>query len=238
MALILNIETSTKSCSASLSDNGITVIKAEQHNDSYSHAKLLTVFIEQILAESETPISKLNAVAVSKGPGSYTGLRIGVSAAKGIAYGLSIPLISVDTLLLTAWGFKKKLQEENPLTDFSKVLFCPMIDARRMEVYDALFDFDMNQIRETKADIIDADSFKDILEHQKIYFIGDGAAKCTELIKNPNAVFVDSFLPSADYMAYFSEKYYLENKFEDTAYFEPFYLKDFAAVVPTRDIYS
>jgi tRNA threonylcarbamoyladenosine biosynthesis protein TsaB len=238
MAIILNIETSTKSCSASISEDGKTIVKAEQHNDSYSHSKLLTVFIYTILKESQIPISHLQAVAVSKGPGSYTGLRIGVSAAKGIAYGLSIPLISVDTLLLIASGFKSKSVSENPVPDISNSLFCPMIDARRMEVYNALFDSNLNKIRETKADIIDQNSFGELLEKQKIYFLGDGAAKCKTILKHPNAVFIDSFFPSADYMAYFSEKYFCRKQFEDTAYFEPFYLKDFAAVVPTRDIFS
>jgi tRNA threonylcarbamoyladenosine biosynthesis protein TsaB len=234
MSLILNIETSTKACSASLAENGKVIKTLFEVTDSYAHSKLLTVFIDTIFRETGTIPESLQAVAVSRGPGSYTGLRIGVSVAKGLAYGLSIPLISVDTLQLIASGFKT----QNPKIDFSNSLFCPMIDARRMEVYHAIFDSNLFEKYHTKAEVITNVSFSEILKTQKIYFLGDGAKKCESILTSPNAEIIDSFLPSAEYMASFSEKYFNEKRFEDTAYFEPFYLKDFAAVVPTRDIYA
>ncbi|MCD4794434.1 MAG: tRNA (adenosine(37)-N6)-threonylcarbamoyltransferase complex dimerization subunit type 1 TsaB [Bacteroidales bacterium] len=231
MALILNIETSTTVCSVNLAENGKKVIGKET-NEQNAHSKVLTVFIEELFKEINFQIQDIDAVAVSKGPGSYTGLRIGVSAAKGIAYGAGKPLISVSTLQNMAWGAKKKLNPEQ------NVLLAPMIDARRMEVYTQLFDNEINPVNEISAEIIDKHSFLKELKNNKIYFFGDGAAKCKDAITHNNAVFFDDLHPSADYMIPFSEKAFKDNKFEDVAYFEPFYLKDFVATIPTKNIFG
>lgn len=219
MAHILNIETATKNCSVSISNNGKVIAIKELNNGNYSHAEVLHPFINDVLKEADITIEKLDAIAVSKGPGSYTGLRIGVSAAKGLCFALNIPLISVNTLQSLASSIS-----------IEKGVIIPMLDARRMEVYSAIFDLDYNQIRETKAEIIDETSFKDILESSEVYFLGDGAEKCKTLIVHPNAIFVDSKFPSANEMSILSYDKYKKNDIEDVAYFEPFYLKDFIAV--------
>lgn len=234
MALILNIETSTNVCSVSIGLNGKT-IALKQTFEANSHSKILTVFIQDILKENNIDIKKLDAVAVSKGPGSYTGLRIGVSAAKGIVYGLNIPLISINTLKLLAFQFIEKMPEIK-LAD--NTLLAPMIDARRMEVYTALFDLDLEMKSKISADIIDKESYKEILTENKVYFFGDGALKCNNTIINNNAYFVDDIFPSAESMSIFSERKFTNKIFEDTAYFEPFYLKDFIASIPKKNIYG
>ena len=231
MARILNIETSTTVCSVNIAENGNKIIGKET-NEQNAHSKVLTVFIESILKESGIDIKTVDAVAVSKGPGSYTGLRIGVSAAKGIAYAAGINLISVSTLQNMAHGMKQ-------LRDFPKdILFAPMIDARRMEVYTQLFDKDLNQLNEISAQIIDETSFAEQLEKHSIVFFGDGSSKCKDFIQHENALFVENMNPSADYMIPFSEEAYQKGRFEDVAYFEPFYLKDFIATVPKKNIYG
>jgi len=231
MALILNIETSTTICSVSIAKDGKKIIGKES-NEKNAHSKILTVFIEDIFNEVNLKVKDIDAVAVSKGPGSYTGLRIGVSAAKGIAYGANKPLISVSTLQNMAYGGKQTLEvNENDL-------LAPMIDARRMEVYTQLFDYNLNPLNKINAKIIDEQSFVSELEKHKIYFFGDGALKCQNAIKHKNAIFVEDLNPSADFMIPFSEKAFNENNFEDVAYFEPFYLKDFIATIPRKNIFG
>jgi len=231
MALILNIETSTTVCSVNIAKNGIKIIGKETKEQN-AHSKMLTVFIEEILKIAKLKIKDIDAVAVSKGPGSYTGLRIGVSAAKGIAYGANKKLLSVSTLLNMTWGAKQLLK---PKED---ILFAPMIDARRMEVYTQLFDNELNPIDNINAKIINEQSFLNESENKKIFFFGDGAAKCKDTITHKNAVFIEDLHPSADYMIPFSEKAFIENKFENVAYFEPYYLKDFVATIPKKNIFG
>ena len=222
MAIILNIETSTKNCSVSIADSGKIIAIKELNNGSYSHAEVLHPFIENILTEGSISKDKIDAIAVSKGPGSYTGLRIGVSAAKGLSFALSIPLISIDTL--TALSFAVSVD---------KGIIVPMLDARRMEVYSAIFDKQHQKIREIKAEIIDETSFLVALEQGEVHFLGDGAHKCKEIITHKNAVFIDDMFPSSREMAMLSYHKFKKNDFEDVAYFEPFYLKDFI-VIPEK----
>lgn len=233
--LILNIETSTNVCSVSLSGEDGTILSYRENLEDKSHAALLAVFIEEVLKESEKGFEDLDAVCVSKGPGSYTGLRIGVSTAKGICYARSLPLIAVNTLDIITRGVIR----QNP-ADFSKngekVLLCPMIDARRMEVYTALYDIHGNPVKETSAEIINENSFKDLLEDHKILFFGNGAAKCREIIAHPNAKFLEGIFPSARVMGSISLQAFQNSVFEDLAYFEPFYLKDFIATVPKKQL--
>ncbi|CAN5463712.1 tRNA (adenosine(37)-N6)-threonylcarbamoyltransferase complex dimerization subunit type 1 TsaB [soil metagenome] len=230
MALILNLETATTVCSVSLARDG-KLIALKEINGDYSHAENLTVFVEAVCKQASVSLADVDAIAVSKGPGSYTGLRIGVSTAKGLCYSLDKPLIAVDTLQYMAIAQKLIVNVtlsgvEGPQSSF----FCPMIDARRMEVYCALYDSQGNQIKETAAEIIDENSFADLLSKHTIYFFGDGSAKCKETFSNnSNAVFIDDVVPSAKNMITFSEQAYNSKQFEDVAYFEPFYLKDFVA---------
>ncbi len=227
MALILSIETATPVCSVALAkDNEVIALKESTKKNS--HSEIVTVFIDELLKENKFSFSDLNAVAVSKGPGSYTGLRIGVSTAKGLCYALDIPLIAVNTLQALAFGTS---QEYSPDPNM-QVLFCPMIDARRMEVYCALFDKNNREVRETKAEIIEPDSFKTYLKSNKVLFFGDGAAKCKDVIKHPNAVFPENIFASAATMVGITLEKFKNQEFEDVAYFEPFYLKDFIAGIP------
>jgi len=228
---ILNIETATRICSVALSDNG-RVVAMQETNTQNSHAEQITVFSEEIIYKAGISFRDLDAIAVSKGPGSYTGLRIGVSTAKGFCYSLDKPLISVGTLKALAAGIISKMKESGEKVE--DLLFCPMIDARRMEVYSAVFDHQLNEIRKTKAEIIDKDSFSDMFNNKKkIVFVGDGAAKCKDILGQVSeAVFPEDFLPSAAYMAPLAEEKFKNKNFENTAYFEPFYLKDFVAGIP------
>lgn len=222
MAIILNIETSTKNCSVSIADNGVLLAIKELNNGNYSHAEVLHPFIEDILKEATISKSKIDAIAVSKGPGSYTGLRIGVSAAKGLCFALNKPLISIDTLTSLS----------NAIS-IEKGIIIPMLDARRMEVYAAVFNNKQQQIREIKAEIISEHSFIDYLEKETVYFLGDGASKCKEIINHKSAVIIDDKFPSAKEMAALSYYKYKKNDMENVAYFEPFYLKDFV-VIPEK----
>lgn len=221
MAIILNIETATTNCSVSLSKDGKTVILKEDNDKSYSHAERLHVYIDAVLKETNINKSDLDAVAVSKGPGSYTGLRIGVSAAKGLCFALDKPLISIPTLDVLAHQVK-----------IDDGVIVSMLDARRMEVYSAVYDSNYNQIRETKAQILDETSFENYLKNSKVYFIGNGAEKTKTLINHPNAVFIESKLPSANEMSLLAFNKHKTTDFEDVAYFEPYYLKDFVALKP------
>ena len=215
LAYIVNIETATTNCSVSLAKDGKTILLREIANQGYSHAEKLHVFIEEIIAESKIEIEDLNAIAVSAGPGSYTGLRIGTSAAKGLSFALNIPLIAIDTLTSLA----------NKVS-FSDGFIIPMIDARRMEVYSAIFNSNKEMIRKVEAQIISENSFDTITE--KIYFIGDSTEKSKSVLTKSNFVFLDEIkFPSANEMSLLSYKKFLENNFEDVAYFEPHYLKEF-----------
>lgn len=215
MPYILNIETATKNSSVALAKDGKTILCKEIAEIGFSHAEKLHVFIEEIIAEAGISINDLNAIAVSSGPGSYTGLRIGVSAAKGLSFSLNIPLISVDTLTSLA----------NQVLFFDGFII-PMIDARRMEVYSAVFNSNKEMIRKVEAEILSENSFNEIAE--KIYFIGDSNEKAKAILTKPNFVFLDEIkYPSAKEMSSLSYKKFLENNFEDVAYYEPYYLKDF-----------
>jgi tRNA threonylcarbamoyladenosine biosynthesis protein TsaB len=219
MCYILNIETATTVCSVSLSKNGILVFYKELNN-GFTHAENLHVFIEAVLKESQITPKQLSAIAVSKGPGSYTGLRIGVSAAKGLAYALQLPLISVDTLQLMALQ-AQTLQNEN---DF----YCPMLDARRMEVYTAVYDNDLKQQLPVEALIVDFNSIQKFSEFNNVLFFGDGMPKCKETLQAlKNVMFIDNITPSAKDMCKLAYDKFITKQLEDVAYFEPFYLKDF-----------
>ena len=219
MAFILNIETTTTNCSVSLSFEGETLVLKEDYNNNYSHAERLHVYIDAILKEANIKKSQLDAIAVSKGPGSYTGLRIGVSAAKGLCFALDKPLISISTL--------ESLAHQVDITDGCIV---SMLDARRLEVYSAVFDTSYNQIRETQAQVLDEASFARYLDTNKVTFIGNGVPKTKELISHNNAIFIDDKLPSANELSQLAYNKYKKNDIEDLAYFEPYYLKDFVAL--------
>lgn len=215
MPYILNIETATKNCSVALAKAGKTIVCKEIAEEGYSHAEKLHVFIAEILQELQLNFKDLAAIAVSKGPGSYTGLRIGVSAAKGLCFALDIPMIAVDTLQMLA--------SQVTITDG---VIVPMIDARRMEVYSAVFNARFEKIREVKAEIITADSFAEI--NETIYFVGDSNEKVKAVLLNGNFVFLDQMVyPSAKEMSQWSFDQFVKNDFVDVAYFEPYYLKDF-----------
>ncbi len=228
MTFILNLETSTSVCSVSVSGDD-TIVALREQFDAKSHASQLIPFITEVLNESGLKPQDLSAVAVSKGPGSYTGLRIGVSTAKGLAYALNEPVIALDTLYCMASGFLEKFPD---FSDKPNLLLCPMIDARRMEVYSAIYNTSMQPKREIKAEIIEKDTFLALLQTNKVHFFGDGAMKCKEIIQNDYALFQSDFYPSAKYMGKIAFRHYQSGIFEDLAYFEPFYLKDFVATVP------
>ena len=220
--MILCIETSTKACSVALSLNNKLLALKESIDEKHSHAENLTLYIEDVFKLANVAMKDINAVAVSKGPGSYTGLRIGVSTAKGLCYALDKPLIAINTLQAMCY-----LDKISTLDTSIPNLFCPMIDAKRMEVYCAVYDEKLCEIKKTTAEIIDENSFADLLQKHKIIFFGDGSEKCRSKISHSNAIFIDGVNPSAKSMIAIAEKYFSENKFEDVAYFEPFYLKDF-----------
>lgn len=224
---ILGIETSTQICSVVLS-LGENIIGTTSVNEKNTHASSLTPLIEKLLKKTGTELNKINAIVVSKGPGSYTGLRIGVSTAKGLCYALSTPLISVNTLHSMARGMRDICNRED-----QNLIICPMIDARRMEVYCALYDQQLNEIRETRAEVINEHSFSEYLSNNILIFAGDGAEKCKAVLaNNKNAVFTDHFEISAETLVKAAYQKYLKKQFEDTAYFEPYYLKDFIAGKP------
>ena len=223
--LILAIETSTKTCSVALGENGQLIAEKEIGGD-YSHAENLASFVQEVLIECNCSLDDLNAVAVGKGPGSYTGLRIGVSYAKGLCYALDIPLISIDSLK----GIANGALQEVP----SDAIIAPMIDARRMEVYCAFYDLDLNPLKEVTADIIDALAYKKLLDKQRIVFLGNGAEKCIPIIDHPNAIFLKGKDTSAKFLLSLAQEKYEKGSFENLAYFEPFYLKDFVAGKPKK----
>jgi len=231
--MVICIETATSICSVALcSSTGVIALK--ESRELKSHASTLTVFIDEALKENKIRAHDLEAVAVGKGPGSYTGLRIGVSVAKGIAYAASVPLIGIETTLTMFWGMAGRLKEITD--DEENTLFCPMIDARRMEVYSAVYDPNGKTFKEIAAEIIREDSFADIPETKKVIFFGDGAPKCKEVIKRKNVYFADDFRISASYMQKPAYQAIINRRFEDVAYFEPFYLKDFITSIPRKNI--
>lgn len=218
MALILNLETSTTNCSVSLAQHGKILSIKELNSANYSHAEKLHLFIEDVLKDANLIMTNIDAIAVSKGPGSYTGLRIGVSAAKGLCYALDKPLISVSTLKSMA----AQLEEIN-----KGAILIPVLDARRMEVYSAVFDSRLNQIRETRAEIVDENSFKDYISNKQVHVLGSGAEKIQNVFNKDNITYHIDIVPSAKEMASLSFEKFKEKDFEDVAYFEPYYLKDF-----------
>jgi tRNA threonylcarbamoyladenosine biosynthesis protein TsaB len=232
LAYILNLETATKVCSVALAKEGKT-IAIREYSGPYAHAEKLTVFVEEVLREADVAFSDLSAIAVSKGPGSYTGLRIGVSAAKGFAFTLDIPLIAISTLENMALNAIERIKQAHSDLNPDELLFCPMIDARRMEVYCAIYDARLETIIDVGAEIITENAFEDILKTRKLCFFGDGYEKCKETLgKNPNAIFIDDVEPSANTMIPLSYEAFKANKFEDVAYFEPYYLKEFFTTTP------
>lgn len=223
MSCILNIETSTNVCSVALSQDGVCLYE-DVNMEGPSHAQVLAGYVKNAVSFADSHAIPIDAIAISKGPGSYTGLRIGVSEAKGVAYGRNAKLLSVPTLKLLTVPILLG-HEELP----EDALLCPMIDARRMEVYCALYDRALNEVVQTQALVIDSDSFKDYLDKQPIYFMGNGADKCVETIQHPNAHFIKNIVPRAKNMIPLAEMAMAKEQFEDVAYFEPFYLKEFVA---------
>ncbi len=221
MGLILNIETATTNCSVALAKDGDTIALLEENDKNYSHSERLHIYINDVLVKANISMKELDAIAVSKGPGSYTGLRIGVSAAKGLCYSLDIPLISVHTLEALAHQ-----------VNVDKGFIVPMLDARRMEVYSSIYNHNYELVRDTEAQILDEYSFQNILNQDDVYFIGSGVEKTKELIQHENANFIENKLPSANEMSLLSFKKYKISDMENVAYFEPYYLKDFVALRP------
>jgi len=228
MACILHIETSTTVCSVALSIAGSVVFERTSF-EGPSHAALLGVFVEEAIDFLNSERCKPEAVALSSGPGSYTGLRIGTSMAKGLCMGWDVPLIAVPTLQAMALQAIRQYGKAD-------CLYCALLDARRMEVYSAIYDFNLSTVRETSADIITPDSYQAFLERGFVCFFGNGAAKCRPVITSPNAVFLDDIHPLATEMVSLAEQAFHAKKFEDTAYFEPFYLKEFMATTPKNKI--
>jgi tRNA threonylcarbamoyladenosine biosynthesis protein TsaB len=230
MGLILNIETATEVCSVAIADeNGL--IDFQENTEGKSHAAMLTVLIENLLNKNKKSLHQLDAVAVSMGPGSYTGLRIGVSVSKGICYGINKPLIAVPTLQSMTCGFIQKTGVKD-----GGGWYCPMIDARRLEVFTAFLDDKLRFQREISAEIIDENSFADILSDREVYFFGNGSGKCASLLTQSNARFYSGFLASAKDMVILSENLFQQREFKDVAYFEPYYLKDFVATIPKNKV--
>lgn len=237
MALLLHIETSTAVCSVALGKDG-DLLALKETKEGMKHASHLTVFIQNILKENELTIADLNGVAVSMGPGSYTGLRIGVSTAKGICYGSNLPLIAINTLQAMT---KPLLNNKNVLSQISnpgEAFFCPMIDARRMEVYTAFFNNKNELVKDISADIINETSYSKELSEREVIFFGDGASKCKEVIQSKNGIFLDNITTSAIGMIELADVKFQNQEFEDVAYFEPFYLKDFVATTPKKNIFK
>lgn len=216
MGFILNLETATTNCSVSLAKDGKVIAIRENNTPNYSHAEQLHVFIEECLSEVGAKPSDLDAVAVSKGPGSYTGLRIGVSAAKGLCFALNIPLISIATLKSMAAQVKENYD-----------LIIPVLDARRMEVYSVILDTNLDEVRATEAEVIDENSFISYYENTKVHVLGSGAEKIKNLLTHHNLSFNTECVPSSKEMAVLSFEKYKIKGLEDVAYFEPYYLKDF-----------
>lgn len=216
MSKILCLETATTNCSVALSENGSVIAFREDNSKEYSHAERLHIFIEEVVKEANSTLKEISAIAISKGPGSYTGLRIGVSSAKGLCYSLDKPLISIPTL-------QSLVLQVNDQTEY----IIPMLDARRMEVYASVYNANKQEIRKTKAEVLNENSFSEYLEKGSVTFIGNGVAKFKEIFKHANAIFEEAKLPSALQMVSIAYDKFAAKDFEDVAYFEPYYLKDF-----------
>ncbi|MGX8689630.1 MAG: tRNA (adenosine(37)-N6)-threonylcarbamoyltransferase complex dimerization subunit type 1 TsaB [Bacteroidaceae bacterium] len=227
MSVILHIESATDGCSVAVSDEG-QIVFSKEDREGHNNAVSLGVLADEALALIDSRGLRLDAVAVSEGPGSYTGLRIGVSMAKGICYGRDLKLISVSTLKLLC--VQPLLTLELP----DDALLCPMIDARRMEVYSAVYDRALNEVREIRADVVTADTYREYLDAHEVWFMGNGSAKCREVIDHPNAHFLDDIVPQARWMFPLAEQSFNRGEFRDVAYFEPYYLKDFIAIKPKK----
>ena len=235
MATILHIETSTNACSVAVSEDGQCIFEQVEHGEHGAGAEKLGTMVDDALSFTDNHAIPFDAVAVSCGPGSYTGLRIGVSMAKGICYGRDLKLIAVPTLeLLCVPVLLRELivNSEELADDGPAPLLCPMLDARRMEVYAALYDRALKPVRPVSADIVDANTYKEYLDQHPIYFFGPGAWKCMDTINHPNAHYIDGIEPIAKWMQPLAERRFLNEQFEDVAYFVPFYLKDFVAIKP------
>ena len=231
MACILHIETSTNVCSVAVSQDGQCIFEQVEHGDKGAGAERLGTMVDEALSFTDNHAIPFDAVAVSCGPGSYTGLRIGVSMAKGVCYGRDLKLLAVPTLeLLCVPVLLRELT-----ADTEEALLCPMIDARRMEVYSALYDRALKEVRPVQADVVNSETYKPWLDERPVYFFGNGAKKCMETISHPNAHFIDGLEPLAKWMQPLAERHFLNEQFEDVAYFVPFYLKDFVAIKP-RDL--
>ena len=225
MSTILHIETSTDVCSVAVSEDSQVIFQQEDHSGP-NHAERLGTMVDEALSFTDNHAIPFDAVAVSGGPGSYTGLRIGVSMAKGICYGRDLKLIAVPTLeLLCVPVLLREIPEED-------ALLCPMLDARRMEVYAGIYDRALRPVREIRADIVTAETYKDYLDAHPIYFFGNGAGKCMDTISHPNAHLIEGIEPLAKWMQPLAERRFLNEQFEDVAYYVPFYLKDFVAKMP------
>jgi len=235
MCIILNIETATEVCSVSLSHDG-RILAVKEIEEGKSHASTLSVFIDELIRNTDFNKKMPDAIAVSMGPGSYTGLRIGVSAAKGLCYGYNIPLIAVPTLEAMYVGFQQNFIPDSN-DNLENLLFSPMIDARRMEVYMALFTEKNEYFKETTAQIVQPDTFDPLFSNYKIYFFGSGANKLSETVVNKNAIFVDDFRHSSIFMAPIAYRKFKENDFVNLAYFEPFYLKDFITTTSKKNYF-
>lgn len=228
MSCILHIETSTNVCSVAVSQDGECIFDKEDFSGP-NHAERLGEYVDEALSFADSHAIPVDAVAVSSGPGSYTGLRIGVSMAKGICYGRNIPLLSVPTLELLSVPV---LLGHDEIED--DALICPMLDARRMEVYAAVYNRALQPVRPIQADVVDADTYKEWLDRHPVYFFGNGAAKCMETINQPNAHLIKDIVPLAKWMFPLAEKKMAKDETEDVAYFVPFYLKDFVAKMPSK----
>lgn len=237
MACILHIETSTNACSVAVSEDGQCIFEQQAHGEKGAGAEQLGTMVDEALSFTDNHAIPFDAVSVSCGPGSYTGLRIGVSMAKGVCYGRDLKLIAVPTLELICVPVLLReltLNSQDPEADTQEPLLCPMLDARRMEVYTALYDRSLKEVRPVSADIVTADSYREWLDQRPVYFFGNGAAKCRDVISHPNAHFIEGIEPLAKWMQPLAEKRFLNERFEDVAYFVPFYLKDFVAIKPKK----
>ena len=238
MACILHIETSTNVCSVAVSEDGQCIFEQKEEGDKGAGAERLGTMVDEALSFTDNHAIPFDAVAVSCGPGSYTGLRIGVSMAKGICYGRDLKLIAVPTLeLMCVPVLLREIASPDPSqggeSEVSPLL-CPMIDARRMEVYSALYDRGLKTVREVGADVVTSDTYKEYLDERPIYFFGNGAKKCMEVVNHPNAHFLEGIEPLAKWMQPLAERRFFNEQYEDVAYFVPFYLKDFVAIKPKK----
>jgi tRNA threonylcarbamoyladenosine biosynthesis protein TsaB len=225
MSLLLSLETSSTSCSAAIHDKGRLLAVSEIHEE-HAHGAKLASLIKQVVEEGRVSLEQVAGICISSGPGSYTGLRIGTSTAKGLCYSLGIPLISVDSLSAMAFGAMKSHSE--------KALYCPMLDARRMEVYCAVFSSELEFVRPVQAKVIEAGAFRELMDEARVVFFGNGSAKCRHLLEHPNAVFLENIIPSAREVGELGWRRFEQGIFEDLVHFEPIYLKEFLIKKPVK----